>query len=71
MNNANLIRSMNDDELARFLINIGWDCTFCSEYEKLENNPLLRDEKCNEQCVEHCAKWLKVELGGNFEKELS
>lgn len=57
--NAANIRSMSDKKLAEFLVDIGWDCCFCSEHERLENEPLLRGEKCDEQCVKHCLKWLK------------
>ena len=57
--NAHKIRSMNDEELTEFLVDIGWDCTTCSEYKRLENEPLLRNQSCDEQCVKHCLEWLK------------
>ena len=29
------------------------------EHERLDNEPLLRNEKCDENCFEHCLEWLK------------
>ena len=57
--NAANIRSMNDNELAAYLVDIGWDCHRCSEHERLDNEPFLKNEKCDEQCVQHCLEWLK------------
>ena len=57
--NADRIRAMSDEELARHLNCIGWDCHLCSEYERLDNEPLLCNEKCDENCFEHCLEWLK------------
>lgn len=57
--NADRIRAMSDEELARHLHCIGWDCHLCSEHERLDNEPLLRNEKCDENCFEHCLEWLK------------
>ena len=57
--NADRIRSMNDEELARHLHCIGWDCHLCAEHIRLDNEPLLRGEKCDEKCAEHCLEWLK------------
>lgn len=57
--NADRIRSMSDEELARHLHCIGWDCHLCAEYRRLDNEPLLRTEKCDENCFEHCLEWLK------------
>ena len=59
MTNADRIRSMSDDELATHLHDIGWDCHLCAEHGRLDNEPLLRGEKCDEKCVEHCLEWLK------------
>lgn len=56
---ADNIRSMTDEKLAECLVDIGWDCCFCSEHDRLENEPLLRREKCDDQCVEHCLEWLR------------
>ena len=57
--NADRIRSMNDEELATHLHDIGWDCHLCAEHGRLDNEPLLRGKKCDEKCVEHCLEWLQ------------
>ena len=57
--NADRLRSMSDEELATHLHDIGWDCHLCAEHGRLDNEPLLRGEKCDEKCVEHCLEWLK------------
>ena len=57
--NADRIRSMNDEELAKHLVDIGWDCHLCAEHGRLDNEPLLRGEKCDEKCAEHCLEWLR------------
>lgn len=57
--NADRIREMSDEDLATHLHNVGWDCHLCAEHSRLENEPLLRGEKCDEKCVEHCLEWLK------------
>ena len=57
--NADRIRAMSDEELAKHLHDIGWDCHLCAEHKRLDNEPLLRGEKCDEKCVEHCLAWLK------------
>ena len=62
--NADRIRAMSDEELARHLHCIGWDCHLCAEHERLDNEPLLRDQKCDENCFEHCLEWLKQPAEG-------
>ena len=57
--NADRIRSMSDDELAKHLVDIGWDCHMCAEHIRLDNEPFFRGEKCDEKCAEHCLEWLK------------
>ena len=57
--NADRIRAMTDEELATHLHDSGWDCHLCAEHGRLDNEPLLRGEKCDEKCVEHCLEWLK------------
>lgn len=57
--NADRIRAMSDEELATHLHDIGWDCHLCAEHGRLDNEPLLRGEKCDEKCVEHCLGWLQ------------
>lgn len=65
ISHADYIRSADDKKLAEILVDIGWDCTFCSEHERLENEPLLRGEKCDDYCVEHCLEWLKQKVKSN------
>ena len=64
MTNAEKIRSMDDEELAKMLTDIGWDCHLCAEHIRLENEPLLRCEKCDEKCAGHCLEWLKRPVEG-------
>ena len=56
---ADRIRAMTDEELARHLHCIGWDCHLCSEHRRLDNEPLLRGQRCDENCFEHCLEWLQ------------
>ena len=62
--NADRIRAMSDDELAKMLNDIGWDCHFCTEHLRLDNEPLMRGEKCDEKCSEHCLEWLQQPAEG-------
>ena len=57
--NADRIRSMSDEELAKHLADIGWDCHLCAAHIRLDNEPFLRGEKCDEKCDEHCLEWLQ------------
>ena len=57
--NADRIRAMSDEELAKHLVDIGWDCHFCAEHWRLDNEPLMRGKKCDGKCAEHCLEWLK------------
>lgn len=57
--NADIIRSMSEEELAKYLVDIGWDCHLCAEHRRLDNEPFLRGEKCDEKCAEHCLEWLR------------
>lgn len=56
--NADHIRSMTYEELAAFL-ECFEVCHHCSEHERLENEPLLRGERCDEDCENHMLDWLK------------
>lgn len=58
VSNADRIRAMSDEELAEWLADI-WDCNLCSEHERLDGEPLLRNEQCDQRCEEHCLEWLK------------
>ena len=62
--NADRIRDMTDEELARHLHCIGWDCHLCAEHRRLDNEPLLRGERCDENCFEHCLEWLQQPAEG-------
>ena len=57
--NADHIRSMTDEELAKWLDEDIGCCCYCSEDERLKNEPLLKGEKCDEQCKKHLLDWLK------------
>lgn len=56
--NADHIRSMTDEEMAVFL-ECFEVCHYCPEHERLENEPLLRGERCDEDCEKHMLDWLK------------
>lgn len=62
--NADRIRAMSDDELAKHLVDIGWDCHLCAEHRRLDNEPLLCGEKCDEKCADHCLEWLQQPAEG-------
>ena len=62
--NAQKIRAMSDEELAKHLVDIGWDCNLCAEHRRLDNEPLLSGEKCDEKCAEHCLEWLQQPAEG-------
>ena len=62
--NADRIRAMSDEELAKHLVDIGWDCHFCTEHWRLDNEPFMYGKKCNEKCVENCLEWLKQPAEG-------
>ena len=62
--NADRIRAMSDEDLAKHLVDIGWDCHLCAEHRRLDNEPLLRGEKCDEKCAEHCLEWLQQPTEG-------
>ena len=64
MTNADRIRAMNYEELAKHLVDIGWDCHLCAEHRRLDNEPLMRGEKCDEKCAEHCLEWLQQPAEG-------
>lgn len=58
--NADRIRAMSDEELAKYICEkVGWDCHFCEEHFRLDNEPLMHEERCDEQCTKHCLEWLK------------
>lgn len=58
MTNADRIRAMSDEELAEWLADM-FDCHYCSEHERIGDNPLLSAEQCDQKCEQHCLEWLK------------
>ena len=56
--NADRIRAMSDEELAKFLECFGL-CHHCAEHHRLGDVRFYQDEKCDEQCEQHCLEWLK------------
>ena len=62
--NADRIRSMTDEELAKFLECFGL-CHHCTEHHRLGDVRFYQDEKCDEQCEQHCLEWLKQPAEGD------
>lgn len=60
MNNYERIKNMSVEEMAEMLSEI-WDCNECTEHERLSDNPLLKNENCDNKCFEHCKEWLESE----------
>ena len=58
MTNADRIRAMSDEELAKFLECFGL-CHYCTEHHRLSDLRIYADEKCDEMCEQHCLEWLK------------
>jgi hypothetical protein len=58
LTHADCIRAMSDEELARFLECFGC-CHNCSEHHRLGDVGFYKDERCDEQCEQHCLEWLK------------
>ena len=54
------IKSMSIEQLAEYLKD-GFDCCDCSEHQRLSDNPLLKDERCDQKCAKHCKEWLESE----------
>ena len=63
LTNAQHIRSMSDEELAKWLADM-WDCSYCSEYDRTGGHPLFSAEPCDQKCEQHCFDWLKQPYGG-------
>ena len=61
--NADRIRAMTDEELAKFLECFGL-CHHCTEHHRLGDVRFYQDEKCDEQCEQHCLEWLKQPAEG-------
>lgn len=59
--NIDRIKAMNVEEMAEWLSDM-FDCNDCAEHERLSDNPLSKDERCDQKCVEHCKEWLVSEV---------
>lgn len=55
--NSDKIRSMSDEELAKFIVDDRWDCNDCPSGQENTDNPF--GSKCDNQCIKHCLEWLK------------
>lgn len=62
MTNAEKIRCMTDEELAKFIMEDRWDCNDCPSGQENMDNPFCG--KCDNKCVEHCLDWLRKEVDG-------
>jgi hypothetical protein len=58
MTNADRIRAMSDEELAKFLECFEL-CDHCTEHHRLGDVRFYQGEKCDEQCEQHCWEWLR------------
>lgn len=56
--NMNYIKSLNAEDMAKYLVKIGWSCVNCSEDERLGDS----NHPCDEQCELHCKEWLHKEV---------
>lgn len=61
MTNYDRINQMSIEEMADFFVNM-FDCNLCSEHERLSDNPLLSNETCDNDCINHCKQWLEQEV---------
>ena len=53
------IKTLSIDDMAEFLTEYSFGCeNGCEEGERLSDNPLLKGERCDEKCKEHCINWL-------------
>ena len=53
------IKSLNIEDMAEYLVKIGWSCTNCSEDKRLGDS----NHPCDENCKFHCQEWLKSFTG--------
>lgn len=61
MTNYERIKAMSVEEMAEFITEYAF-CNFdCAEGKRLENEPLLKSQRCDERCAEHCVRWLESE----------
>ena len=52
------IKTLSVEEMAEFLTECCFGCNDCEECQRLSDNPLTKDERCDEKCYEHCLNWL-------------
>lgn len=64
MNNYERIKEMSLEEMAIYFAD-NFHCNLCSEYKRLTDNPLLKDEKCDGKCDLYCKEWLESEVEDN------
>ena len=50
MTNYDRIKAMSVEEMADFFAYM-FDCNLCSEQQRLSDNPLLEDERCDNNCM--------------------
>lgn len=62
MTNADRIRSMTDEQLAKFIIEEIWNCNECPSGQENMDNPF--GGRCDEKCAKHCLEWLKQPAKG-------
>ena len=61
MNNYEYIKNMSIEEMASAFAD-HFNCSLCSEGQRLADNPLLKDEKCDGNCALYCKEWLENEV---------
>ena len=60
MTSFECVKAMSVEKMAEMLSEI-WDCNECTEHQRLSDNPLLKNEPCDNKCFEHCKEWLESE----------
>lgn len=75
MNNYERIRidTRSINGMAKTLTEDEWSCNVCSEHIRLSDNPLLKNDSCDSNCLEHCKEWLSLECdrANNDKDEIS
>lgn len=59
--NYDRIKAMTVEEMADYFAYM-FDCNLCPEQQRLSDNPLLEDERCDNNCMKHCKQWLEQEV---------
>lgn len=52
------IKTLSIEEMAEFLTEYPFGCEECEEGQRLNDNPLTKNEPCDEKCYKHCLSWL-------------